>query len=140
MKKLFVFLSALTVFAALTGCGGSDAENAAEPSPAATADTVDPQATVDAQIAVSSEVFETPVEVSGITGQWVNEENSVSIRFNEDGTYVNDSIEGSYVLDGNTLTLNYYGGEVSEEYSIGLRDGRLVLVRGDLQLIFDKTE
>ena len=135
MKKLFAAAAAFMMCAALAACGGGgdDAEPTASP-------TATPDGVISSSEAVSKEVFETPVENDRILGSWVNEENSVSIVFNDDGTYVNDSIEGDYTLDGNTLTLSYYGGEVVEDYSVGFSGDRLVLVRDDLQLIFEKTE
>ena len=135
MKKLFAAAALLSLAVSLTACGGS---GEAQPSPSPTASSS--SGPVSSKEAVSSEVFETPVENSAITGTWLNDENSVSITFNEDGTYVNDSIEGNYTLSGNTLTLTYYGGEVTGDYSIGFLDNRLVLVRDDLQLIFEKAE
>lgn len=141
MKHIFTAAAAAVIFAALlTACGGNDnSGTSAETSPSATAESsAEPEATINAEDAVSADVFETPVEENRLLGMWVNEENSVSIQFNDDGTYVNDSIEGDYTLDGNTLTLTYYGGEVSEDYSVGFRNDQLVLVRDDFQLIFDK--
>lgn len=141
MKHIFTAAAAAVIFAALlTACGGNDnSDTSAETSPSATAESsAEPEATINAEDAVSADVFETPVEENRLLGMWVNEENSVSIQFNDDGTYVNDSIEGDYTLDGNTLTLTYYGGEVSEDYSVGFRNDQLVLVRDDFQLIFDK--
>lgn len=141
MKHIFTAAAAAVIFAALlTACGGNDnSDTSAETSPSVTAESsAEPEATINAEDAVSADVFETPVEENRLLGMWVNEENSVSIQFNDDGTYVNDSIEGDYTLDGNTLTLTYYGGEVSEDYSVGFRNDQLVLVRDDFQLIFDK--
>lgn len=143
MKHIFTAAAAAVIFAALlTACGGNDnSDTSAEMSPSATAESsAEPEATINAEDAVSADVFETPVEENRLLGMWVNEENSVSIQFNDDGTYVNDSIEGDYTLDGNTLTLTYYGGEVSEDYSVGFRNDQLVLVRDDFQLIFDKKK
>lgn len=141
MKHIFTAAAAAVIFAALlTACGVNDnSDTSAETSPSATAESsAEPEATINAEDAVSADVFETPVEENRLLGMWVNEEISVSIQFNDDGTYVNDSIEGDYILDGNTLTLTYYGGEVSEDYSVGFRNDQLVLVRDDFQLIFDK--
>ncbi len=135
MKKLFAAAAALSLCVSLSACGGNGEEQPSA-SPAASPSS----GPVSSREAVSSEVFETPVENTGIIGTWENDENSVSITFNDDGTYVNDSIEGNYTLDKNTLTLTYYGGEVTEDYSIGFLDDRLVLVRDDLQLIFEKAE
>ena len=115
----------------VSACGGNT--DSSEPTPTPSPDT-------SVQTAVSQEVFETPVETNELLGKWVNEENSVSIEFFDDGTYVNDSIEGTYTHEDNTLTLTYGGGAVVEEYSAGLRDGQLVLVRDDFQIILDKAE
>lgn len=137
MKKLFAAAAAIALCASLAACGGSGEE---QPSAAPTATPDHTSAPLSAEEAVSSEVFETPVETESIIGTWVNDEDSVSITFNDDGTYVNDSIEGDYTLNENTLTLTYYGGEVTEDYSIGFIGDELVLVRDDLQLIFVKSE
>lgn len=144
MKRLFSILLSILVIGAMTSCGGNDT-NEAETSSATAAvesETSETAASTEyaAEHAVNQEVFETPVESSSIVGTWVDEENSASIQFNDDGTYVNDSIEGDYTLNGNTLTLSYYGGSVVEDYQIGFKDNQLVLVRGDMQLIFDKSE
>lgn len=144
MKRLFSILLSILVIGAMTSCGGNDTNDADTPSATATVES-EPSETAAAteyaaEHAVNQEVFETPVEGSSIVGNWVDEENSASIQFNDDGTYVNDSIEGNYTLNGNTLTLSYYGGTVIEDYQIGFKDNQLVLVRGDMQLIFDKSE
>lgn len=123
-------MSALLLLS-VSACGGNT--DSSEPTPTPSPDT-------SVQTAVSQEVFETPVETNELLGKWVNEENSVSIEFFDDGTYVNDSIEGTYTHEDNTLTLTYGGGAVVEEYSAGLRDGQLVLVRDDFQIILDKAE
>lgn len=123
-------MSALLLLS-VSACGGNT--DSSEPTPT-------PASNTSVQTAVSQEVFETPVETNELLGKWVNEENSVSIEFFDDGTYVNDSIEGTYTHEDNTLTLTYGGGAVVEEYSAGLRDGQLVLVRDDFQIILDKAE
>lgn len=123
-------MSALLLLS-VSACGGNT--DSSEPTPT-------PASNTSVQTAVSQEVFEAPVETNELLGKWVNEENSVSIEFFDDGTYVNDSIEGTYTHEDNTLTLTYGGGAVVEEYSAGLRDGQLVLVRDDFQIILDKAE
>lgn len=123
-------MSALLLLS-VSACGGNTDNSEPTPTPASN---------TSVQTAVSQEVFETPVETNELLGKWVNEENSVSIEFFDDGTYVNDSIEGTYTHGDNTLTLTYGGGAVVEEYSAGLRDGQLVLVRDDFQIILDKGE
>lgn len=123
-------MSALLLLS-VSACGGNTDNSEPTPTPASN---------TSVQTAVSQEVFETPVETNELLGKWVNEENSVSIEFFDDGTYVNDSIEGTYTHEDNTLTLTYGGGAVVEEYSAGLRDGQLVLVRDDFQIILDKAE
>lgn len=123
-------MSALLLLS-VSACGGNTDNSEPTPTPASN---------TSVQTAVSEEVFETPVETNELLGKWVNEENSVSIEFFDDGTYVNDSIEGTYTHEDNTLTLTYGGGAVVEEYSAGLRDGQLVLVRDDFQIILDKAE
>lgn len=123
-------MSALLLLS-VSACGGNTDNSEPTPTPASN---------TSVQTAVSQEVFETPVETNELLGKWVNEENSVSIEFFDDGTYVNDSIEGTYTHGDNTLTLTYGGGAVVEEYSAGLRDGQLVLVRDDFQIILDKAE
>ncbi len=123
-------MSALLLLS-VSACGGNTDNSEPTPTPASN---------TSVQTAVSQEVFETPVETNELLGKWVNEENSVSIEFFDDGTYVNDSIEGTYTHEDNTLTLTYGGGAVVEEYSAGLRDGQLVLVRDDFQIILDKGE
>ncbi len=139
MKYAFTAAAAAVICAAaFAGCGREPADTA-EPSPAETV-SFEAEPTIDAENAVSSEVFETPVDKNELLGSWVNDENSVSIRFNSDGTYINDPIEGHYTLSGNTLTLTYDSGDVSEDYLAGFRSGQLVLVRGDMQLIFDRSE
>lgn len=128
MNRILIVLLSATLLLSVSAC-----ENNADPSPSPSADT-------SIQTAVSQDVFETPVETSELLGKWINDENSVSIEFFDDGTYVNDSIEGTYTHEDNTLTLTYGGGAVVEEYSAGLRDGQLVLVRDDFQIILDKAE
>lgn len=128
MNRILIVLLSATLLLSVSACG-----NNAAPSPSPSADT-------SIQTAVSQDVFETPVETSELLGKWINDENSVSIEFFDDGTYVNDSIEGTYTHEDNTLTLTYGGGAVVEEYSAGLRDGQLVLVRDDFQIILDKAE
>lgn len=128
MNRILIVLLSATLLLSVSACG-----NNADPSPSPSADT-------SIQTAVSQDVFETPVETSELLGKWINDENSVSIEFFDDGTYVNDSIEGTYTHEDNTLTLTYGGGAVVEEYSAGLRDGQLVLVRDDFQIILDKAE
>lgn len=123
-------MSALLLLS-VSACGGNTDNSEPTPTPASN---------TSVQTAVSEEVFETPVETNELLGKWVNEENSVSIEFFDDGTYVNDSIEGTYTHEDNTLTLTYGSGAVVEEYSAGLRDGQLVLVRDDFQIILDKAE
>ena len=145
MKRLFSILLSVLVIGAMTSCGGNDTNEAETSSATAaveseTSETASSTEYAAVEHAVNQEVFETPVEGSSIVGTWVDEENSASIQFNDDGTYVNDSIEGNYTLNGNTLTLSYYGGSVVEDYQIGFKDNQLVLVRGDMQLIFDKSE
>lgn len=136
MKRLFAILISVLVIGAMTSCGNDTSESTTASEPTETAASTE----YAAEHAVNQEVFETPVEGNSIIGTWVDEENSASIQFNDDGTYVNDSIEGDYTLNGNTLTLSYYGGTVTEDYQIGFKDNQLVLVRGDMQLIFDKSE
>lgn len=136
MKRLFAILISVLVIGAMTSCGNDTSESTTASQPTETAASTE----YAAEHAVNQEVFETPVEGNSIIGTWVDEENSASIQFNDDGTYVNDSIEGDYTLNGNTLTLSYYGGTVTEDYHIGFKDNQLVLVRGDMQLIFDKSE
>lgn len=136
MKRLFAILISVLVIGAMTSCGNDTSESTTASQPTETAASTE----YAAEHAVNQEVFETPVEGNSIIGTWVDEENSASIQFNDDGTYVNDSIEGDYTLNGNTLTLSYYGGTVTEDYQIGFKDNQLVLVRGDMQLIFDKSE
>lgn len=128
MNRILIVLLSATLLLSVSACG-----NNADPSPSPSADT-------SIQTAVNQDVFETPVETSELLGKWINDENSVSIEFFDDGTYVNDSIEGTYTHEDNTLTLTYGGGAVVEEYSAGLRDGQLVLVRDDFQIILDKAE
>lgn len=128
MNRILIVLLSATLLLSVSACG-----NNADPSPSPSADT-------SIQTAVSQDVFETPVETGELLGKWINDENSVSIEFFDDGTYVNDSIEGTYTHEDNTLTLTYGGGAVVEEYSAGLRDGQLVLVRDDFQIILDKAE
>lgn len=131
MKRILAVLMSALLLLSVSACGGNT--DSSEPTPTPSPDT-------SVQTAVSQEVFETPVETNELLGKWVNEENSVSIEFFDDGTYVNDSIEGTYTHEDNTLTLTYGGGAVVEEYSAGLRDGQLVLVRDDFQIILDKAE
>lgn len=130
MNRILIVLLSATLLLSVSACG-NNADT--DPSPSPSADT-------SIQTAVSQDVFETPVETSELLGKWINDENSVSIEFFDDGTYVNDSIEGTYTHEDNTLTLTYGGGAVVEEYSAGLRDGQLVLVRDDFQIILDKAE
>ena len=130
MNRIFILLLSTVFILSVSACG-SNADTESSPTPSAD---------VSVQTAVSQEVFEVPVETNELLGKWVNEENSVSIEFFDDGTYVNDSIEGTYTQEDNTLTLTYGGGAVVEEYSAGLRDGQLVLVRDDFQIILDKAE
>lgn len=131
MKRILAVLMSALLLLSVSACGGNT--DSSEPTPT-------PASNTSVQTAVSQEVFETPVETNELLGKWVNEENSVSIEFFDDGTYVNDSIEGTYTHEDNTLTLTYGGGAVVEEYSAGLRDGQLVLVRDDFQIILDKAE
>ena len=131
MKRILAVLMSALLLLSVSACGGNT--DSSEPTPT-------PASNTSVQTAVSEEVFETPVETNELLGKWVNEENSVSIEFFDDGTYVNDSIEGTYTHEDNTLTLTYGGGAVVEEYSAGLRDGQLVLVRDDFQIILDKAE
>lgn len=137
MKRLFAILISMLIIGAMTSCGDS---NTSESTTASDPTETTAATEYAAEHAVNQAVFETPVEGNSIIGTWIDEENSASIQFNNDGTYVNDSIEGDYTLDGNTLTLSYYGGSVVEDYQIGFKDNLLVLVRGDMQLIFDKSE
>lgn len=137
MKKLIYLFICLSVILSAAGCGSNT--NTEQTSPEAPTSEVS-EVPVAAQSAVSQEVFETPVTDDQLLGKWVNEENSVSIEFFDDGTYVNDSIEGTYTHEDNTLTLTYGGGAVVEDYSVGIRDGQLVLVRDDFQIILDKEE
>lgn len=131
MKRILAVLMSALLLLSVSACGGNTDNSEPTPTPASN---------TSVQTAVSQEVFETPVETNELLGKWVNEENSVSIEFFDDGTYVNDSIEGTYTHEDNTLTLTYGGGAVVEEYSAGLRDGQLVLVRDDFQIILDKAE
>lgn len=131
MKRILAVLMSALLLLSVSACGGNTDNSEPTPTPASN---------TSVQTAVSQEVFETPVETNELLGKWVNEENSVSIEFFDDGTYVNDSIEGTYTHGDNTLTLTYGGGAVVEEYSAGLRDGQLVLVRDDFQIILDKAE
>lgn len=131
MKRILAVLMSALLLLSVSACGGNTDNSEPTPTPASN---------TSVQTAVSEEVFETPVETNELLGKWVNEENSVSIEFFDDGTYVNDSIEGTYTHEDNTLTLTYGGGAVVEEYSAGLRDGQLVLVRDDFQIILDKAE
>lgn len=137
MKKLIYLFICLSVILSAAGCGSNT--NTEQTSTVAPTSEVS-EVPVAAQSAVSQEVFETPVTDDQLLGKWVNEENSVSIEFFDDGTYVNDSIEGTYTHEDNTLTLTYGGGAVVEDYSVGIRDGQLVLVRDDFQIILDKEE
>lgn len=137
MKKLIYLFICLSVILSAAGCGSNtNTEQTSTEAPTSEVSEVP----VAAQSAVSQEVFETPVTDDQLLGKWVNEENSVSIEFFDDGTYVNDSIEGTYTHEDNTLTLTYGGGAVVEDYSVGIRDGQLVLVRDDFQIILDKEE
>lgn len=137
MKKLIYLSICLSVILSAAGCGSNaNTEQASTEAPTSEVS----EAPVAAQSAVNQEVFETPVADDQLLGKWVNEENSVSIEFFDDGTYVNDSIEGTYTHEDNTLTLTYGGGAVVEDYSVGIRDGQLVLVRDDFQIILDKEE
>lgn len=137
MKKLIYLSICLSVILSAAGCGSN--ANTEQTSTEAPTSEVS-EAPIAAQSAVNQEVFETPVADDQLLGKWVNEENSVSIEFFDDGTYVNDSIEGTYTHEDNTLTLTYGGGAVVEDYSVGIRDGQLVLVRDDFQIILDKEE
>ena len=137
MNRLFAFVAVIAICMTASACGGSSEETGETSEPVSASEAVE---TAAARDAVNQQVFETPVESSSIIGKWQNDENSVSIEFKGDGTYVNDSIEGTYTLNGNTLTLTYYGGEVSEDYSIGFLGEQLVLVRDDMQLIFERSE
>ncbi len=137
MNPLFAFIAVIALCMTASACAGSSQEAGEGTETTEASQSVE---TAAARVAVNQQVFQTPVESSSIIGKWQNDENSVSIEFKDDGTYINDSIDGTYTLTENTLTLTYYGGEVTEDYSIGFLDDQLVLVRDDMQLIFDRSE
>lgn len=135
MKKSIALLLLLVSVFSLSACE-KDGNTVSSPEPTQTA------VSSDAEIAdaVNQEVFKTPVEKDQLIGNWKNDELSVTLEFLDDGTFINDSLEGSYSHDGNNLTLTYAGGQVTEDYSLGISNGKLVLVRDDFQIILDKAD
>ena len=132
LNKFIIAMLACTMLLPLSGCGRNSGNIEPANPPAA-----EEQSNVS-DGAVSQDIFETPVEKSKLLGMWYNEENSASIQFNEDGTFINDSIEGTYKTEANKVFLTYYGGEVTDEYNMGFMGDKLVLTADDFQMIFDK--
>lgn len=131
MNKLFTLVFSAFILISFSACSADNSQS--EPTSVPSVEPI-------AESAVSNDVFETPIDENELLGKWVNDENSVTIEFFDDGTFINDPIDGTYTYNDNTLTLTYGGDQVVEEYAAGIHDGQLVLVRDDFQIILDKAE